>query len=169
MSKYAARNQQGTTITTDAKEVYDKFVQLELKEMKKAIVAAIKKNRTFLRNTARKYFKSDYPKAAVQGTRYNDTLIEGVRYYKKVYESKEGDFQGIVSIGSNYKTGSGSFRINFFEGGTTRRKTAKGYNRGSIKASYFFKRANDDLEKVQRENYLKEINKTIDKINSAKI
>lgn len=156
------------TISTNAKEVYDKFVNLELKEMKKALVAAIKKNRSYLRTKARKYLKSDYPKSNVI-KKYNDSLIQGIRYYKKIYENKQGDLHGIVSIGSTFKSGSGSFRLPMFENGTVERETKNGYKRGSIKASHFFKRANNDLEGVQRENYLREINKTIDKINKTKI
>lgn len=156
------------TVETNAKEVYDKFVDLELKEMKKAIKAGITKNRTFLRNKARSYFKSDYPNAAKIG-KYKDSMIQGVRYYKKIYEDKEGDMMGIVSIGSNFKSGSGSFRIVMFENGTKKRATKKGYNRGEIKASHFFKRANMDLEAVQESNLIAAINKTIDKINKTKI
>lgn len=156
------------TVETNAKEVYDKFVDLELKEMKKAIKAGITKNRTFLRNKARSYFKSDYPNAAKIG-KYKDSMIQGVRYYKKIYEDKEGDMMGIVSIGSNFKSGSGSFRIVMFENGTKQRTTKKGYNRGEIKASHFFKKANMDLQTVQESNLIAAINKTIDKINKTKI
>lgn len=156
------------TIETNAKEVYDKFVDLELKEMKKAIKAGITKNRTFLRNKARTYFKSDYPNAAKIG-KYKDSMIQGVRYYKKIYEDKDGDMCAIVSIGSNFKSGSGSFRIVMFENGTKQRATKKGYNRGSITASHFFKKANMDLENVQESNLIAAINKTIDKINKTKI
>ena len=156
------------TVETNAKEVYDKFVDLELKEMKKAIKAGITKNRTFLRNKARSYFKSDYPNAAKIG-KYKDSMIQGVRYYKKIYEDKEGDLLGIVTIGSNFKSGSGSFRIVMFENGTKKRATKKGYNRGEIKPSNFFKRANMDLEMVQESNLIAAINKTIDKINKIKI
>lgn len=156
------------TVETNAKEVYDKFVDLELKEMKKAIKAGITKNRTFLRNKARSYFKSDYPNAAKIG-KYKDSMIQGVRYYKKIYEDKEGDMMGIVSIGSNFKSGSGSFRIVMFENGTKKRATKKGYNRGEIKASHFFKKANMDLQQVQESNLIAAINKTIDKINKTKI
>lgn len=156
------------TVETNAKEVYDKFVDLELKEMKKAIKAGITKNRTFLRNKARSYFKSDYPNAAKIG-KYKDSMIQGVRYYKKIYEDKEGDLLGIVTIGSNFKSGSGSFRIVMFENGTKKRATKKGYNRGEIKPSNFFKRANMDLEMVQESNLIAAINKTIDKINKTKI
>lgn len=155
-------------IETNAKEVYDKFVDLELKEMKKAIKAGITKNRTFLRNKARSYFKSDYPNAAKIG-KYKDSMIQGVRYYKKIYEDKEGDLLGIVTIGSNFKSGSGSFRIVMFENGTKKRATKKGYNRGEIKPSNFFKRANMDLEMVQESNLIAAINKTIEKINKTKI
>lgn len=168
MGKYVAKNQLNQTISTNAQEVYDKFVRLEIKEMRKCIAAAIRKNRSYLRSKARGYFKRDYPNAAKIG-RFNDSMIQGVRYYKKIYENKEGDMVGIVSIGSTYKRGSGSFRIPMFEGGTVERHTRDGYNRGSIKASNFFKRANNDLEGVQRENYLREINKTIDKINRTKV
>ena len=156
------------TVETNAKEVYDKFVDLELKEMKKAIKAGITKNRTFLRNKARSYFKSDYPNAAKIG-KYKDSMIQGVRYYKKIYEDKEGDLLGIVTIGSNFKSGSGSFRIVMFENGTKKRATKKGYNRGEIKPSNFFKRVNMDLEMVQESNLIAAINKTIDKINKIKI
>lgn len=157
------------TIETNAKEVYDKFVDLELKEMKKAIKAGITKNRTFLRNKARTYFKSDYPNAAKIG-KYKDSMIQGVRYYKKVYEDKDGDMYGIVSIGSNFKSGSGSFRIIMFENGVNReRTTKKGYKRGTLRASHFFKKANMDLENVQESNLIAAINKTIDKINKTKI
>lgn len=166
------------SVETNAKEVYDKFVDLELKEMKKAIKAGITKNRTFLRNKARGYFKSDYPNAAKIG-KFKDSMIQGVRYYKKIYEDKEGDMMGIVSIGSNFKSGSGSYRIVMFENGTKNRTNKRNqtspnpssgvYNRGKIKASHFFKRANTDLEQVQVNNLIAAINKTIEKLNKTKI
>ena len=156
-----------TTIDTNAKEVYDAFVDLELKEMKKAIKAGLTKNRTFLRNTARKFFKSDYPNAGVI-KKYKDSMLQGVRYYKKIYEAKDGDMCAIVSIGSNFKSGSGSFRIVMFEDGTNDRYTKKGYYRGKIRASNFFKKANAALDSVQGDNMVAEINKTIDKINRTK-
>lgn len=155
------------TVETNAKEVYDKFVDLELKEMKKAIQAGIRKNRSFLRSRARKYFKGDYPNAAVI-KKYSDSMIQGVRYYKKIYEDSNGLF-GILSIGSNFKSGSGSFRIIIFENGTKQRQTKKGYNRGLIKASHFLKKANTDLDQVQESNLVAEIDKTINKLNKTKI
>lgn len=157
-----------TSIETNAQEVYDKFVELELKEMKKAIKAGLTKNRTFLRNRSRQYFKSDYPNAAKIG-KYQDSMIQGVRYYKKIIEDKDGDMKAIVSIGSNFKSGSGSFRIVMFEDGTVERATRKGYKRGKIKASHFFKRANADLEQVQESNMIAAINKTIERLNRTRI
>ena len=87
---------------------------------------------------------------------------------KKIYEAKDGDMCAIVSIGSNFKSGSGSFRIVMFEDGTQDRYTKKGYWRGKIRASNFFKKANAALESVQDSNMVEQINKTIDKINRTK-
>lgn len=157
-----------TEFTTNAEEVYEKFIKLSVKEMGTAVKTGIRKGLLIIRNDARKVFRSMFPSGAHTNSKYTDKLIDGIRS-TKVREDKKDGYVGYVLITSNRKTGSGSYRLVFLEGGTTTRYTKKGYHRGRISASYFFSSTvSRDISKYQNE-LVNTINKTVDKINQKNL
>jgi len=159
-------------IETNAKEVWDMFESFEIKEMKKALVSGLKGAASELRKGVRKELKQAIPNSNKKNPKYNDTLAQGVRI-TKVKEMK-GYFQVYTTIASNRKTGSGSFRLHFLEGGTIqrtaylRKTNHKPSFRGQIKPYNFFDRALTTFRPQQDKIIQNEIDKAIIKINSKK-
>lgn len=155
-------------IETNAKVEYDDFLALNKKEIKKALVAGIRKGMNLLRTAGRASLRSMMGAAATHhNDKYNDTLQQGVRNTRVVDRGSEGPY-GYVTITSNRKTGSGSYRLIFFEGGTVQRHTKNGYNRGSLKALYFFTSATQSAMGNVQQVIDQGINDAVNKINSAK-
>lgn len=152
-------------IKTNAKEVWDEFESLELKEMKKALTSGLRSAAGILRKDVRKSLKSVVPSAYKKNPKYNDTLAAGVRITK--VKEKKNFFYVYTTIASNRKVGSGSFRLHFLEAGTNIRSTRKGYNRGKIKPLNFFQTALSSfrLEPILQE----EVDKAVSKINKTRI
>ena len=156
------------TFEVNATDVYKRFTELSIKEMKKAVTAGVRKGLAVVRNKARKTFRSIFPTGAKKNPKYHDKLIDGIRS-TKVKETGKGDIMGYVLITSNRKHGSGSYRLVFLEGGTVKRQTRRGYNRGSIKASYFFTRSVNSTNQEYNKAMVEAIDQTIDKINQANL
>ena len=156
-----------TQITTNAKVEYDDFLALNKKELKKAITTGIRKGLSLLRTAGRASLRAVFgSKASHHNPKYNDTLQQGVRN-TRVFD-RNNDIYGYTTITSNRKTGSGSYRLIFLEGGTVQRYTRKGYNRGSIKASYFFTNAVSSNITAAQDAIDQGITDAVNKINSAK-
>lgn len=156
-----------TKIETNADIEYDDFLSLNKRELKKAIKAGIRKGMSLLRTAGRASLRAAMGKAAThQNPKYNDTLQQGVRNTRVI--EKGGEQYGYVTITSNRKTGSGSYRLIFFEGGTVERRTKRGYNRGSIAAKFFFAEANDSTAGQMQDVIDKGITDAVNKINSSK-
>lgn len=157
-----------TEFEVNAEEVYDKFVKLSVKEMGTAVKAGIRRGILIIRNDARKTFRRKFPSGARTNVKFRDKLIDGIRS-TKVREDKKDGYVGYVLITSNRKTGSGSYRLVFLEGGTTTRYTKKHYHRGRITASYFFSTTvSADMFKYRKE-LVNTIDKTVDKINQKNL
>ena len=156
-----------THIETNADTEYEAFLGLSTKELKKAIKDGIRKGMNLIRSAGRTSLRSAMGKAASHHSeKYSDTLIQGVRNTRIV--ERDGEQYGYTTITSNRKTGSGSFRLVFFEGGTVQRHTRKGYNRGSIAAKFFFSEAVSQTEGQVQETIDKGITESVKKINSRK-
>jgi hypothetical protein len=154
-------------IETNADVEYDQFYSLTKKELKKAITAGIRKGMNYIRTAGRASLRSVMGKAASHhNPKYNDTLQQGVRNTKVV--EKDGSPYGYVTITSNRRGGSGSYRLIFFEGGTVQRQTKKGYNRGSLKPLYFFGSAVEQSEHQVQSIIDNGITEAVEKINSSK-
>lgn len=156
-----------TTITTNADKVYEQFLELTTKEMKKALKQGVTKAANQLRTATKKSLKQALPKSNVKG-RYNDKLVDAVMR-SKVTEDKQHEISTKVHIMGNRNAGSGTFRLRFFEKGTGLRKTRKGYNRGMIKGLFFFQSANTAFQSDYNNILNDEIAKAIDKINKQKL
>ena len=157
-----------TEFETNMSEVYEKFIKLNTKEMGRALKSGVRKGLLFIRNKTRAKFRSLFPSGSKVNPKYRDKLIDGIRA-TKVKDDKKDGVKGFVLITSNRKTGSGSYRLVFLEGGTVERKTRKGYNRGSITASYFFTSTVNQNEDNYRKTVVKELDKAVDKINKANL
>lgn len=157
-----------TEFTTNMDEVYEKFIKLNVREMGRALKAGVRKGLLLIRNKARQRFRALFPSGAKQNPLYRDKLIDGIRA-TKVQDDKKDGVKGYVLITSNRRTGSGSYRLVFLEGGTVQRHTRKGYNRGSIAASYFFTSAVNSNQNTYKETVINEIDKAVNKINQANL
>lgn len=157
-----------TEFKTNADEVYKKFLDLNTKEMKKALKTGVRRGITIIRNDVRKLFRSMFPKGAIRNPKYNDTLIEGIRM-TKVREDRNHQIIGYVLATSNRRTGSGSYRLVFLEGGTVPRYTKKGYFRGKLNPGLFFTNTVARDQEKYCQTVLQSIEKTIDKINNANL
>lgn len=157
-----------TEFTTNMDEVYEKFIKLNVREMGRALKTGVRKGLLLIRNKARQRFRALFPSGTKQNPLYRDKLIDGIRA-TKVQDDKKDGVKGFVLITSNRRPGSGSYRLVFLEGGTVQRYTRKGYNRGSIAASYFFTTTVDSNQGQYGETVLRELDKAVDKINQANL
>lgn len=157
-----------TEFTTNMDEVYEKFIKLNVREMGRALKTGVRKGLLLIRNKARQRFRALFPPGTKQNPLYRDKLIDGIRATKVQDDKKEG-VKGYVLITSNRRTGSGSYRLVFLEGGTVQRFTRKGYNRGSIAASYFFTTTVDSNQNAYKKTVISEIDKAVNKINQANL
>lgn len=156
-----------THIQTNAVIEYDDFYTLTKKELKSAIKTGIRKAMSLVRTAGRRSLRAVIGAAAThQNPKYSDTLQQGVRTTRVV--ERGGDIYGYTTITSNRKSGSGSFRLVFFEGGTVERHTKKGYNRGSIKANFFFSQAVQETEGQVQQTIDDGITGAVNKINARK-
>lgn len=126
---------------------------------------ALRKAANELKKDARKKLKKEVPKANKVGSKYSDTLVQGVM--ASTFEVKDGMEAKVHIMGSRSKT-SGTFRTRFFEGGTTTRKTKKGYNRGKLKATNFFASARTATKGKVQTTLDAELTKTIQAIADKK-
>lgn len=156
-----------TTIQTNADEVYNSFLELNRKEMRKALRSAVTTAANKLRGDTKKVFRSALPAAKSHSAKYNDTLLDAVKR-SKVEESKIGEISAKVHIMGTRSTGSGTFRARFFEKGTKQRTTRKGYNRGTIRPLAFFSTANTAFQSEYDKTINEAIEKAVNKINQAK-
>ena len=157
-----------TEFTTNMDEVYEKFIKLNVREMGRALKTGVRKGLLLIRNKARQRFRALFPSGTKQNPLYRDKLIDGIRA-TKVRDDKKDGVKGFVLITSNRRPGSGSYRLVFLEGGTVQRFTRKGYNRGSIAASYFFTTTVDSNQNTYKETVISELDKAVDKINQANL
>lgn len=124
-----------SNITVDDKQVLNLFAELTSKEQKNVYRKALRKASSILiiqtRSNLRSIIKGSISK---KSSKTGKSLASGI----KASIDREAT-QSTVHI-------MGDFRLKFFEKGTAIRKTRKGYNRGGIKARYFFRSAQDQTE-----------------------
>jgi hypothetical protein len=157
-----------TEIKTNAVEVYNKFLKLNTKEMGRALKAGVRRGLLVIRNDARKLFRVMFPAGTIRNPKYSDTLEEGIRM-TKVKESKSGEVAGYVLATSSRKSGSGSYRLVFLEGGTVPRYTRKKYYRGQLRPALFFTTTVTADGPRYGQIVLQQLEKTVDKINKANL
>ena len=149
-------------VKVDDREVIKALSRLSFKQMnkaykegmKKALDPILKQTKINLRNSGIRNVNKPY--IGKNGKKY-PSMIQGVK--TSVYIGDTEDSYGKVHIMKE-------FRLKWFEKGTSRRKTRKGYNRGSIKPKWFFanavsqmsKQAADSLDENIRNSIIKAFN-----------
>lgn len=166
------------SISTNAADVYDKFIELNFKEMGKALKNGLRKALRGIQKKAKTNLSSSFRNTNKVNPKYSDTLQKNVRT-TRIYVNDDGTVVGKVRIDSNNKKGSGSFRLPILERGNFRTKPryAKTYNgkdlkkkrkTGNIVGKHFFKNAVDSSKADFQQNLINEVNNAIDKINKTK-
>lgn len=140
---------------------FKEFADLTIKEIDKAARTALNKAANTLKKNTQRTLANALPAALTSG-KYPDALVAGVMRSK--YDKNNSMVK--VHVMGTRTTGSGTFRLRFFEGGTKERITKKGYKRGHITALRFFESATNstDVNGIIEEA----LNTAIDKINSKK-
>lgn len=121
-----------------------KVKKLSKKQLDKAERDSLRRGIGIVARETRKNFRGSLPKATKKGNKYSDTLTNAVR--ARVKKNFDDDLYAQVHIMGTRKKSSGTFRARFFEKGTVKRKTRKGYNRGDIKRLNYFDRAKTTTE-----------------------
>ena len=161
-------------IETDALKQFEAFEQLTAKEMKKALTQGLRKASTKVRTAIRKELRKSVNGSNKVNPKFNDTLEQGVRTTN--VKEVDGNIITHVTISSNNKKGSGSYRLKFFDKGTNERyaKTWKGKplkkkrRLGRIKTYNFFQNGLNSSASDFNQTLETEINKAVDKINNKK-
>lgn len=159
-------------LETNIVEVFEKFKELTAREMTKAVKRAINKAASTLKaNTLSELYATGINISS--NSNYSDKLDDGVRM-RKASGNYDEDINAMVHIMGSRSSGSGTFRLRFFEAGTKDRYQTKINGTplkkprfiGRIKPYWFFKSANSTLESQLDMIYMDEIDKTIQKINN---
>lgn len=159
---------------TNIEQVWAQFQELTSKQMTGAIKKAVSRGAAELKGETISQLHSSGIDIDRPNTKYQDKLDDGVMM-RKAKGNYDEDIYSIVHIMGSRATGSGTFRLRFFEKGTKDRyqQTSNGKPLqksrflGSIKPHWFFKNANSTIESRLDQIYLEEIEKAIDKINRS--
>lgn len=123
-------------VEVDVEKINQLLTQLNDKEAKKAIKAAIRKSALIIRKEAQSNLVSYFPSAN------KSTTKKGVSYKPlkndinlAVYRDAGG---ARIDLLNKRKPGARSYVLRFIEFGTKERATKKGANRGTMKAYNFF-------------------------------
>ena len=159
-------------LEVDIEKTFEQFADLTAQQMTFAIKKALNKAAVELRQLTTDNFLSSGIRQHSPDSKYNDSMEEGVMM-KKAKGSYDEDFYSIVHIMGSRATGSGTFRLRFYEKGTKDRYQQSANGKplskpkyiGSIKPKWFFKSANSQIESSLDRIYMEEIDKAIEKIN----
>ena len=161
------------SLETDIKGLQSKINQLQTNDLYKIERAALRKSARILYDNTKINLLSSVPKPTQSNPKYTDTLVDAVRM--AVHQDNTNNFYFVVHIMGTRKSGSGTFRTKFFEGGTAPRHTKAPYkdrlgrtypaglNRGSLKPTNFFATAIAGSEgtviNAIQKNFMIELNK----------
>lgn len=144
-----------SNVTVDAKQVIQMFRDLDHREQKKVYRTALRQASGILVKETRSNLRNIVSgKITNKREGWKRTLSTGIR----VSVDKNAD-QASVHI-------MGDHRLKWFEKGTGLRRTKKGYNRGQMKAHYFFKDAQKSKEREVFASIERLITESIIKVNN---
>lgn len=164
-------------IDTNAEEYFRAFVELTSKEMTKALRYGLNQALKKIQRDAQSNLASDWNNTNRIDFRYPErTIAHGVRKSRLwVNKNTDGAVVGTVRADRHkFIKGSGSYRLTFLEKGTKERTRQywggkplrKPVKMGSLRGTYFFKRA-VDANKPTFDSYMRsEIEKAVDRINA---
>lgn len=162
-----------SSLTTNAKEVYDRFVLLNRKEMRSSLKKGLRKALREVRKAAVSNLRASYRNTNKKNPRYNDTLQRGIRL-TKIWENSNGAIVGKVLASSNKKAGSGSFRLPILEIGSKGGRKArtrngktlkKPRNTGVMAGKYYFRKTQEEKVGYFADTMNKAISEAVNKIN----
>lgn len=162
-------------IETDAAKVYNDFLELSQKNMKKSLTSGLRKALNEVKQNAVSNLNALIKNATRRNPKYSDTLQSGVRT-TRIWESQDGAIIGKVTIIGNGKSGSGSFRLPILESGSYKvgerfTKTYKGKplkkkaSRGVLQGKFFFKKTQNEMEDYFQNTMNKAIEDAVNKTN----
>lgn len=162
-------------IETNATKVYNQFLELSSKEMKKSLSSGLRKALTAVKKEGVVNLNSFIRNANKKNPKYNDTLQSGVRL-TRIWENQDGAIVGKVLDTSNRKSGSGSFRLPILESGSYKvgerfAKTYKGVplkkkrSTGVLQGKFYFKKTMNEMESYYQSTMNKAIEDAVNKIN----
>lgn len=165
----------------DMAGMFDEFCELAAADMTRSVKRAISKGAKALQDRTKQnlagVIKTRNNRHWYNGSEitYNDKIDDGVRR-TKVYENADEEWETKVHVLGTSKSGSGTYRLRFLEGGTKERtqrkikgKPLKSPRRlGSIAGRRFFQAAKADMKGEIQNIYLKEIAESIKRMNDKK-
>lgn len=162
-------------IETDATKVYNQFLELTSKEMKKSLSSGLRKALTAVKKEGVINLNSFIRNANKKNPKYSDTLQSGVRV-TRIWENQDGSIVGKVLNTSNRKSGSGSFRLPILESGSYKvgerfAKTYKGVplkkkrSTGVLQGKFYFKKTMNEMESYYQSTMNRAIEEAVNKIN----
>lgn len=134
-----------STFRLDDRDVINRLKRLNPREITKAEKNGLKKSGKILRDETKRKLKIALPKATHKRgiyyknhkkLQYKDSLMAGIKL--KVKDTPIGVPEMMVHILGTHKTGSGSFRLRFFEGGTGERTHYKRESRKRFRVKNLF-------------------------------
>lgn len=152
---------------------FNDFCDLSINELANAFKSALSATGMVLKKETLRQLKSKLPAASESSTKYNDRMIDAVRLsILKNKGNNVGQEEAFVHILGTRSSGSGTYRLRFFEGGTKDRtiKTGKfaGKEVGHIAALNFFDTAIKSSYEKMKTTMDQRISSIIDKINETK-
>lgn len=130
------------SIKFDSRDFHNKMNQLKPKIQDKTIGKALQKASNQIVKAARNNLRASI--------KASDKMLKGIKAKRK-----SATFFKVHILGD--------FRLKFFESGTKSRSTKKGWDRGQIKATYFFSKAYNTVNTEQI--IINEIDKILSKIH----
>ena len=160
--------------TTDLQKMVRYFSEKDWKTVKKR---ALSSGANTLKKEAKKSLKTLLPNSTKRSDKYKDKLIDAIRS-SKIQDKGLAEMTVKVHTMGTKKSGSGTFRTRFFEGGTKERTqkprvVSKGrkytHSRkvGKIKALHFFSDSVSN-SKIAETDITKVLEEQIQKINNKK-
>lgn len=126
------------------KDLQKKFDSLSFKNQKKVFQSALTKSANILKNKTKKNLNSK-----------NTSLNKGIKHRTKL--TSISDMWSLVHI-------MGDYRLKWKEKGTVNRRTKRGYNRGTVKGTFFFSKAQQETQSQVFNELESRINENILKI-----
>ena len=151
-------------LQVDNRQVLEMFSRLSNKKMKKVHMQALRKAAKVIQKEAKIELRK-----ATAAYRSNKSNLKNGWHLKKKNDGtiSAKSLQDGIRVSVSKDAGSskvhilGDFRLKWFEKGTNNRQTKKGYSRGAMKSTHFFKIARQNKEQEAENELQKFITESI--------